>query len=183
MGAGALERGGVNETERLRRWQLERWISLVRLIALPWAAVEVAFVSDYPSRGYEAAALVTTGFPRRWARSPSSGSAAAGSRCAFNPRSAWPGWSSTRRDLGVRVRLHVRVRDARSAAPLLPGRGSGAALRAAAAACCCPLPRYRCSSRPSGGEATGSPARTSGRITSRCRSGSSSRWAQSSAGS
>jgi len=48
------------EQERLRRWQLERWISLVRLIALPWAILEVALLSDYPSRGYEVAAWVTT---------------------------------------------------------------------------------------------------------------------------
>jgi signal transduction histidine kinase len=48
------------EAERLRRWQLERWISLVRLIALPWAAAEVAFLSDYPSSGYQAAAYATT---------------------------------------------------------------------------------------------------------------------------
>jgi signal transduction histidine kinase len=52
----------VNETERLRRWQLERWISVVRLLALPWAAAEVAFLSDYPSRGYEVAAFATTAF-------------------------------------------------------------------------------------------------------------------------
>jgi len=48
------------EQERLRRWQLERWISLVRLIALPWAIAEVAFLSDYPSDGYRAAAWLTT---------------------------------------------------------------------------------------------------------------------------
>jgi signal transduction histidine kinase len=48
------------EQERLRRWQLERWISLVRLIALPWAIAEVAFLSDYPSDGYRAAAWRTT---------------------------------------------------------------------------------------------------------------------------
>jgi len=48
------------EQERLRRWQLERWISLVRLIALPWAVLEVAFFSDYPSGGYEAAAWIVT---------------------------------------------------------------------------------------------------------------------------
>jgi signal transduction histidine kinase len=50
------------EQERLRRWQLERWISLVRLIALPWAALEVAFLSDYPSGGYKAAAWGVTAF-------------------------------------------------------------------------------------------------------------------------
>jgi signal transduction histidine kinase len=47
--------------ERRRRWQLERWISFVRLLALPWAAGEVAFLSDYPSAGYKAAAWTTTG--------------------------------------------------------------------------------------------------------------------------
>jgi signal transduction histidine kinase len=50
----------VSEQERLRRWQLERWISLVRLFAVPWAVVEVAFFSEYPSRGYEVAAAGTT---------------------------------------------------------------------------------------------------------------------------
>jgi signal transduction histidine kinase len=50
----------VSSTERLRRWQLEGWISLVRLLALPWAAAEVAFLSDYPSGGYKAGAFATT---------------------------------------------------------------------------------------------------------------------------
>jgi signal transduction histidine kinase len=48
------------EAERQRRWQLERWISLVRLIAVPWAIIEVGFLSEYPSGGYEAAAWLTT---------------------------------------------------------------------------------------------------------------------------
>ena len=40
-----------------RRWQLQRWISVVRLVAVPWAVVEVtAFTASYPSRGYEVAA-------------------------------------------------------------------------------------------------------------------------------
>jgi signal transduction histidine kinase len=44
-----------------RRWQLERWISLVRLVAVPWALVEIGvFTSSYPSGGYEAAAWATT---------------------------------------------------------------------------------------------------------------------------
>jgi signal transduction histidine kinase len=44
-----------------RRWQLERWISVVRLIAIPWALVEVTvFTTSYPSRGYEAAAWAAT---------------------------------------------------------------------------------------------------------------------------
>jgi signal transduction histidine kinase len=44
-----------------RRWQLERWISLIRLIAVPWALIEVALLTDFSSRGYEAAAWVVTG--------------------------------------------------------------------------------------------------------------------------
>ena len=44
-----------------RRWELERWISLVRLIAVPWAVIEIAFVTDFSSRRYEAAAWVVTG--------------------------------------------------------------------------------------------------------------------------
>jgi signal transduction histidine kinase len=44
-----------------RRWQLERWISVVRLVAVPWALVEVTvFTESYPSGGYEAAAWGTT---------------------------------------------------------------------------------------------------------------------------
>ncbi len=44
-----------------RRWQLQRWISVVRLVAVPWALVEVTvFTADYPSRGYEVAAWATT---------------------------------------------------------------------------------------------------------------------------
>ena len=83
------------EHERLRRWQLERWISLVRLIALPWATVEVAFLSDYPSRGYEVAALVTTAVFAMGAVAFFWSDAAAPRR-ACSPRSAWPGSSSTR---------------------------------------------------------------------------------------
>ena len=44
-----------------RRWQLQRWISVVRLVAVPWALLEVSvFTSTYPSRGYEVAAWATT---------------------------------------------------------------------------------------------------------------------------
>src|SRR5438128_1063623 len=46
--------------ELQRRWQLERWISWVRLVAVPWAALEVGVFSTYPSGRYEAAAWVTT---------------------------------------------------------------------------------------------------------------------------
>ena len=49
------------DRELNRRWELERWISVVRLVAVPWALVEVTvFTSSYPSRGYEAAAWATT---------------------------------------------------------------------------------------------------------------------------
>ena len=44
-----------------RRWQLERWISILRLIAVPWALIEVAVITDFTSRGYEAAAWIVTG--------------------------------------------------------------------------------------------------------------------------
>jgi signal transduction histidine kinase len=47
--------------EQQRRWQLERWISILRLIAVPWALIEVAFLIDFSSRGYEAAAWAVTG--------------------------------------------------------------------------------------------------------------------------
>jgi signal transduction histidine kinase len=44
-----------------RRWHLERWISIVRLVVVPWALVEVTvFTASYPSRGYEAGAWATT---------------------------------------------------------------------------------------------------------------------------
>jgi len=46
--------------DQQRRWQLERWISWVRLAAVPWAALEVGVFSSYPSSGYELAAWVTT---------------------------------------------------------------------------------------------------------------------------
>jgi signal transduction histidine kinase len=43
-------------TERNRRWQLERWISWVRLSAVAWAALEVGLLTEgYPSGAYEAA--------------------------------------------------------------------------------------------------------------------------------
>ena len=44
-----------------RRWELERWISLVRLVAVPWAVIEVAFVTDFTSERYETAAWIVTG--------------------------------------------------------------------------------------------------------------------------
>ncbi|MEK6273779.1 MAG: GAF domain-containing protein [Actinomycetota bacterium] len=47
--------------ELQRRWQLERWISWVRVAAVPWAILEVGLLSpDYPSARYEIAAWVTT---------------------------------------------------------------------------------------------------------------------------
>jgi hypothetical protein len=47
-------------TELGRRWQLERWISWVRLGAVPWAVVEVGVISqDYPA-GHELGAWLTT---------------------------------------------------------------------------------------------------------------------------
>jgi signal transduction histidine kinase len=44
-----------------RRWQLERWISIVRLIAVPWAVIEVGLATDFSSGGYQAAAWAVTG--------------------------------------------------------------------------------------------------------------------------
>jgi signal transduction histidine kinase len=44
-----------------RRWELERWISLVRLIAVPWAVIEVGLVTRFSSERYETAAWVVTG--------------------------------------------------------------------------------------------------------------------------
>jgi signal transduction histidine kinase len=47
-------------TELRRRWELERWISWIRLAAVPWAVVEVGVISqDYPA-GHELGAWVTT---------------------------------------------------------------------------------------------------------------------------
>jgi signal transduction histidine kinase len=47
-------------TELRRRWQLERWISVIRLAAVPWALFEVGVISqDYPA-GHELAAWLTT---------------------------------------------------------------------------------------------------------------------------
>jgi signal transduction histidine kinase len=47
--------------EQQRRWQLERWISIVRLIAVPWALIEIALLIDFSSRTYELAAWAITG--------------------------------------------------------------------------------------------------------------------------
>jgi signal transduction histidine kinase len=48
-------------TELRRRWELERWISVIRLATVPWAVYEVAVIGqDYPS-GHELAAWLTTG--------------------------------------------------------------------------------------------------------------------------
>jgi signal transduction histidine kinase len=47
--------------EQQRRWQLERWISVVRLITVPWALIEVAVLIDFSSSGYEVAAWAVTG--------------------------------------------------------------------------------------------------------------------------
>ena len=47
--------------EQQRRWQLERWISWVRVAVVPWAILEVGLLSpDYPSVRYEIAAWATT---------------------------------------------------------------------------------------------------------------------------
>ena len=47
--------------ELQRNWQLERWISLVRVLAVALAMAEVAlYEGDYPSRGYEVAAWAAT---------------------------------------------------------------------------------------------------------------------------
>jgi signal transduction histidine kinase len=47
-------------TELRRRWQLERWISVIRVAAVPWAIFEVAVIGqDYPA-GHELAAWLTT---------------------------------------------------------------------------------------------------------------------------
>ena len=43
-----------------RRWELERWISIIRLIAVPWALIEVGVVTDFTSARYETAAWVVT---------------------------------------------------------------------------------------------------------------------------
>jgi signal transduction histidine kinase len=48
-------------SELRRRWQLERWISWIRIVAVPWAVLEVGVIgSPFPSRSYEAAAWATT---------------------------------------------------------------------------------------------------------------------------
>jgi signal transduction histidine kinase len=53
----------MSEYELQRRWQLERWISVVRLVAVPWAVLEVTLLtSSYPSGWYRAAAFTTTAF-------------------------------------------------------------------------------------------------------------------------
>ena len=47
-------------TELRRRWELERWISVIRLATVPWAVYEVAVIGqDYPA-GHELAAWLTT---------------------------------------------------------------------------------------------------------------------------
>jgi len=43
-----------------RRWELERWISVIRLIAVPWALIEVGVVTDFTTARYETAAWVVT---------------------------------------------------------------------------------------------------------------------------
>jgi signal transduction histidine kinase len=44
-----------------RRWELERWISILRLIAVPWAVIEVGLVTNFKAERYEIAAWVVTG--------------------------------------------------------------------------------------------------------------------------
>jgi len=47
--------------EQQRRWQLERWISWVRVAVVPWAILEVGLLApDYPSGRSELAAWATT---------------------------------------------------------------------------------------------------------------------------
>jgi signal transduction histidine kinase len=48
-------------SELRRHWQLERWISWLRVAAVPWAVLEVGVISqEFPSRNYEVAAWATT---------------------------------------------------------------------------------------------------------------------------
>jgi signal transduction histidine kinase len=48
-------------SELRRRWQLERWISWVRIVAVAWAVLEVGIISqEFPSRNYEIAAWTIT---------------------------------------------------------------------------------------------------------------------------
>ena len=121
----------MTDQERRRRWQLERWISLVRLIALPWGGGRGRVLQRVP---------VPTVRGRR-----GSGDCGADDRCGLvlprrTARRAGPSPAGVllRRsclrhggDLGVRVRLHVRIRDADPAAPLLSGRRGRASLRPA----------------------------------------------------
>jgi len=52
----------LSKHELQRRWELERWVSWIRVAAVPWAILEVAFLSPgYPSSSYEIAAWATTG--------------------------------------------------------------------------------------------------------------------------
>ena len=44
-----------------RRWQLERWIAVIRLIAVPWALIEVGLVTDFSTQNHETAAWALTG--------------------------------------------------------------------------------------------------------------------------
>lgn len=51
----------MNLEQQQRRWQLERWISWVRVAVVPWAILEVGLLApDYPSGRYELAAWATT---------------------------------------------------------------------------------------------------------------------------
>jgi len=60
-GRGSRSGASVSEYELRRRWQLERWLSWVRLVAVPWAVLEVALLApEFPSRGYEVAAWSAT---------------------------------------------------------------------------------------------------------------------------
>ena len=47
--------------EQQWRWQLERWISLVRLIAVPWALIEVVFLIDFSSSAWLGAGTAAEG--------------------------------------------------------------------------------------------------------------------------
>ena len=113
-----------------RRWQLQRWISVVRLVAVPWALVEVTvFTADYPSRGYEVAAWATTAVLAVgavvffWvARRPVAQS--------LQPAVYFAGLAFDTLVIWAYAFIYlVRARDADPPAPLLPGRGGGAPLR------------------------------------------------------
>ena len=130
VGSRAARRGQAVSPELERRWELERWISLVRLIAVSWAVVEVGLLSASPARYESLPGSSRAGSPSE--HSSSSGWDGGECRVRFQPAVCLTGLVfDTAVIWAYALVFTFESGTRRSGAALLPGPRSGASLRAA----------------------------------------------------